>query len=102
MRLAPLTDREAADFVHAPRGARLLDGYRGRPACDIAAVIDVLQRLSQLAADMPDVAEVECNPLVARPGGAAVVDQRVRVAPAQTRPPSWLRAIRSTRTTRFE
>jgi acyl-CoA synthetase (NDP forming) len=97
MRLAPLTDVDAATLVRAPRGARLLDGFRGQPACDIGAIIDVLHRVSQLASEMPEVAEVECNPLIATADGAVVVDHRVRLAPVAVQAPSWVRAIRSAR-----
>ena len=64
-----LTTRQADELVRAPRGARLLDGSRGQPAADIAAVTSVLHRVSQLAADIPEVAEIDCNPLIAHPDG---------------------------------
>jgi succinyl-CoA synthetase beta subunit len=65
----------------------LLDGYRGAPRCDTAAVEDVLIRLAALAEAHPQVVEIECNPLVVSPTGAVAVDARVRVnEPAGRRP----------------
>jgi acyl-CoA synthetase (NDP forming) len=84
-RLAPLTDVDAAELVRAPRAAALLDGYRGRPAVDLAGLEDALIRLAELAADHPDIAEVDLNPVIARPDGIVAVDARVRLQ----HEPSW-------------
>jgi acyl-CoA synthetase (NDP forming)/L-amino acid N-acyltransferase YncA len=84
-RLAPLTDVDAAELVRAPRAAALLDGYRGRPAVDLAGLEDALIRLAKLAADHPDIAEVDLNPVIARPDGIVAVDARVRLQ----HEPSW-------------
>ena len=86
-RLTPLTDLDAAELVRSLRTAPLLMGYRGKPAVDVAAVEGVLLRLSQLADDLPDVAELDLNPLIARPGGVSVVDARVRLQPRSRRHP---------------
>jgi acyl-CoA synthetase (NDP forming) len=59
----------------------LLDGYRGAPPADLAAVEDVLLRVSALAAAHPEIAELDCNPLIAGPEGAAVADARIRLSP---------------------
>ena len=65
----------------------LLDGYRGAPPADLAAVEDVLLRVSALAAAHPEIAELDCNPLLAGPDGAVVLDARIRVAaPPPARP----------------
>jgi acyl-CoA synthetase (NDP forming)/GNAT superfamily N-acetyltransferase len=96
-RLAPLTVAQADELVRAPRGARLLDGFRGQPPSDIAAVTSVLHRISRLVADVPEVAEVECNPLIALPRGANIVDARVRLVPVAQEFPSWIRTLRSGR-----
>jgi acyl-CoA synthetase (NDP forming) len=79
VRLAPVGRRTAAEMVRALRCFPLLRGWRGAPAAKVAAVEDVVRRLATLAADRPEVAEVECNPLLARPDGAVAVDLRVRV-----------------------
>jgi acyl-CoA synthetase (NDP forming) len=81
-RVAPLTDRDAADMVRGIRGARLLEGYRGKPAADIAAIEDLLLRLSRLAETVEEIRELDLNPVFAqRPGdGCIVADARIRVA----------------------
>jgi acyl-CoA synthetase (NDP forming)/GNAT superfamily N-acetyltransferase len=81
VRLAPVGPREAGAMLRALRTFPLLDGFRGRPPADLAAVEDVVLRIGALAAAHPDVAELDCNPVVAGPGGAAVVDARVRLQP---------------------
>jgi acetyl coenzyme A synthetase (ADP forming)-like protein len=80
VRLAPLGRREAAETLRALRTFPLLDGYRGRPHADLAAVEDVIVRMSALAAAHPEIAELDCNPVMAGPDGAWVVDARVRIA----------------------
>jgi acetyl coenzyme A synthetase (ADP forming)-like protein len=78
-RLAPLTDLDAMDMVNGLRGSRLLKGYRGRPGVAIDALVDVLHRVSRLVEDVPEIAELDCNPVVATPNGALVLDARIRV-----------------------
>ena len=53
---------------------------RGAPAVDVAALEDVVRRIGALAADHPAIAELDCNPVIVGPGGASIVDMRVRVA----------------------
>jgi acyl-CoA synthetase (NDP forming)/GNAT superfamily N-acetyltransferase len=81
VRLAPVGPREAGRMVRDLRTFPLLEGFRGRPPADLAAVEDVVLRVSALAAAHPDVAELDCNPVLAAPSGALVVDARVRLAP---------------------
>jgi acyl-CoA synthetase (NDP forming) len=78
-RLAPLTDTEATEMVHGLRAEALLTGFRGSEPVDVAALEDLLVRLGRLAADLPELVEADCNPVVATPTGAVVVDARVRV-----------------------
>jgi len=80
-RLAPIDELDAAGMVSGLRGARLLTGVRGQPACDTGALADALRRLSQLAIDFPVIAEVDVNPLLAFEHGAIAVDARVVLAP---------------------
>ncbi len=82
MRLAPVGPRTAAAMVGALRVSALLRGWRGAPAAQAGAVEDVVRRMSALACDRPEIAEVECNPLLATPTGAVAVDLRVRLATA--------------------
>jgi acyl-CoA synthetase (NDP forming) len=79
-RLAPLTDADATELVRAGKAGRLVAGFRGTPPADEAALIDLLLRLSSLADDLPEVAELDLNPVLALPTGCVAVDARVRVA----------------------
>jgi len=92
-RLAPLTDTDATAMISGIRAAPLLLGHRGSPPVDVAALADLLLRVSRLADDLPEVAELDLNPVIARPDGAHVVDVRIRVAPAEPRDP-FLRQLR--------
>ena len=85
-RLAPLTDVDASEMVTGLRGSALLSGYRGRPAVDVDGLVQVLHRVSRLAEDMPEVAELDCNPVIATPDGVLVVDARLRIDPEAARP----------------
>ena len=78
-RLAPLTGADADDLIHSIRAAPALLGQPGRPTADIGAVHDTLLRVSRLADDLPQVAELDLNPVIARPDGVIAVDARVRV-----------------------
>jgi acetate---CoA ligase (ADP-forming) len=80
-RITPLTDRDAADMVRAIKGYRLLSGYRGHPAADIEAIEDVLLRISRLVEDIPEISEVDLNPIFALPPGQGcrIVDARIRL-----------------------
>ncbi|MCW3013058.1 MAG: CoA-binding domain protein, partial [Solirubrobacterales bacterium] len=90
VRLTPLTDRDAHEMVRDLRTFPLLDGFRGAPPCDVAAVEDVLLRLSALVEAHEEVVEIEVNPLIVSPSGAVAVDVRARIAaaPAATPEPS--------------
>jgi acyl-CoA synthetase (NDP forming) len=68
-------------MVRSTRGAPLLTGYRGAPACDIAALEDVLLRVARLAEDVPQLTEMDLNPLMATPNGVVAVDARIRLIP---------------------
>lgn len=93
VRITPLTDVDAHEMVHGLRTFPLLEGYRGSPACDVAAVEEMLLRLSALVEAHPEVVELDANPVIAGPDGAAIVDARIRVAEATpARPLAALRA----------
>lgn len=82
VRLAPLTRTDAAEMMQDLKTFPLLTGFRGRPACNVGALQDALLRVSALVEDLPQVAELDCNPIIVHPDGAAIVDVRVRVAPS--------------------
>jgi acyl-CoA synthetase (NDP forming)/GNAT superfamily N-acetyltransferase len=92
-RLTPLTDTDAAAMIRSIRAAPLLLGHRGTPAADLAALQDILIRISRLADDFPQVVELDLNPVIACPDGAYVVDSRVRLLPAELADP-YLRRLR--------
>ncbi|HEY0442815.1 MAG TPA: acetate--CoA ligase family protein [Candidatus Limnocylindrales bacterium] len=77
VRLAPVTPHEAAEMLSELRGARLLDGFRGRPGIDRAAVEAMIVELGQLAIRRPELVEVDLNPVIASPDGAVAVDALV-------------------------
>ena len=80
-RIHPFTDRDAAELVREVRGYPLLEGYRGQPPGDTKALEEVLLRVSRLAGDLPEVHEMDLNPLkVLAPGkGCIAVDARIGV-----------------------
>jgi acetyltransferase len=79
--LPPLDANSAADMIARTRVSRILAAYRDVPAADMAAVQTVLVRLSQMAADLPALRELDINPLLADAGGVIAVDARIAVAP---------------------
>jgi acetyl coenzyme A synthetase (ADP forming)-like protein len=81
VRIAPLTDQDVDELVHGIKGFPLLEGYRGHPAADLAALRDLLLRLSRLADAVPEIAELDLNPVIAlAPGqGCRIVDARITV-----------------------
>ncbi|HEU5398942.1 MAG TPA: bifunctional acetate--CoA ligase family protein/GNAT family N-acetyltransferase [Gammaproteobacteria bacterium] len=80
--LPPLNMHLARALMRETRIHRLLQGYRDRPAADLDAVALTLVKLAQLAADLPQVAELDINPLLADARGVLALDARVRVAEA--------------------
>jgi acyl-CoA synthetase (NDP forming) len=92
--LAPMAADQADELIDGLRSARLLDGYRGAPVVSRAAVRDILVRVGALVDDVPQIAELDLNPLVCRVDGITVVDARVRVAPAPVHPDPLVRQLR--------
>ena len=84
-RVTPLGDRDAAEMVRTIRGYRLFEGYRGRPPADIPAIHDLLLRLSRLVEDVPEIGEVDLNPVfaMATGRGCLIADARIGVRPAK-------------------
>lgn len=79
-RVLPLTDTEAAGLIRGVRAAPLLFGYRGSEPVDVDALEQLLLRLARLADDLPEVAELEVNPVIVGPGGISVLGATARVA----------------------
>jgi len=91
-RIVPITHHDAAEMIREIRGIALLQGYRGAAPVDVAALEDMLLKISQFVQRNPDVNELELNPVFAYPEGAIAVDARVaivadgeRLRPALTR-----------------
>jgi acyl-CoA synthetase (NDP forming) len=80
-RLHPLTELDARDLLDQIRARPLLDGFRGAPPADRDALVDAILRVDRLTADLPQIAELDLNPLIARaPGqGAIAIDARIRL-----------------------
>ena len=81
-RVPPITDLEAREMIRQIRGSRLLEGVRGEPAVDSEKLTEVLERFSQLVEDLPQLAEMDINPLMVFPDGEdfRAADIRVRLA----------------------
>ncbi|MPZ61698.1 MAG: hypothetical protein GEU93_10460 [Propionibacteriales bacterium] len=88
--LAPITTTQALQMLRRLRVWPLLEGYRGSPPADVVALVDVIVHVSALAEDHPEIAELDCNPVMVghRGTGAAVVDARIvtGAAPSPKRP----------------
>ncbi|WP_254538103.1 acetate--CoA ligase family protein [Halomarina litorea] len=83
VRVAPISEREATEMLDDIRAAPLLRGARGRDPVDEGAVVETLQRLSQLVTDFPAILELDVNPLVVTPEGACAVDVRLTIDPEE-------------------
>jgi acetate---CoA ligase (ADP-forming) len=80
-RIAPLADVDVDELLLEGKAGELVRGFRGRPPVDAAALGDLLLRLARLAADVPEIAELDLNPVLAKvDGGCVAVDARIRVA----------------------
>jgi acetyl coenzyme A synthetase (ADP forming)-like protein len=87
VRITPLTDLAAAEMVRSLATFPLLDGYRGAPKADVAALEDLLLRVGAMVEAHPEIAELDCNPVKVLPQGAVVVDARVRIEAVSPPPP---------------
>ncbi len=81
-RVAPVVGAEAQAMLGELRGARLLHGVRGRPPADLPAAADLIVRVSELAADLPALIELDLNPVFLLPEGTAVADARIVLGPS--------------------
>jgi acetyltransferase len=79
VRLHPLTDLDARELLGSIKMAKLLEGFRGSPPADTPALEDLLLRLSALIEDLPQIAELDFNPVKVMPRGEGywVVDARI-------------------------
>ncbi len=79
VRLTPLSANDPSEMLHELRTFPLLRGYRGSAPCNVAALEDVLRRLSALAEDLPQITEMDCNPVKISAENAIIVDARIRI-----------------------
>jgi acyl-CoA synthetase (NDP forming) len=86
VRLTPLAKEDASEMVHSLKTFPLLHGFRGSAKCDVAALEDGLLRVSAMVEDLPQIAELDCNPFVIYEDGAAILDARVRVTAVEPPP----------------
>jgi acyl-CoA synthetase (NDP forming) len=94
-RMLPLTDLDARQMVLGLRCSPVLLGYRGAERVDLDALENLMHRVSALAMDLPEVAELDLNPVMVHGSGAVVVDARIRLAPPEPVPDEVARALRS-------
>lgn len=81
VRVTPVTDRDVDTMLDSLRSRQLLSGYRGRPPVDVEALKDLLHRINALVDDVPEIAELDLNPVFVRPDGVVAVDVRIKIAP---------------------
>jgi acyl-CoA synthetase (NDP forming) len=75
----PVTSNDINDMITGIRGFPLLNGTRGRPPKDLAAIKHILERISDIAIDYPDIWEIDLNPVVVYEKGASILDSRIIV-----------------------
>ena len=82
VRVTPVTDRDVDEMLRSLKAYRLLTGYRGAPATDIAALKDLVHRVNAMVEDLPEIAELDLNPVFVHEEGVTAVDVRLRVRAA--------------------
>jgi acetate---CoA ligase (ADP-forming) len=85
VRITPLTDHDVDDMLDGLRMAPLLRGYRGAPPADASALKDLLHRINAMVEDLPEVVELDLNPVFVRNEGHGVIaaDIRMQLAPSE-------------------
>ena len=86
VRLTPLSNEDASEMIRELKTYPLLKGFRGSVPCDVAALEDGLLRVSAMVEDVPQIAELDCNPFVVHESGATILDARIRVTAVEPRP----------------
>jgi acyl-CoA synthetase (NDP forming) len=92
-RIPPLTDTDAAEMVREVKAAALLFGYRGGDMADVAAVEDLLHRVSRMSDDLPELEGLELNPVLVGESGLAVVNASARLTRPAPRPDWYARRL---------
>jgi acetyl coenzyme A synthetase (ADP forming)-like protein len=86
VRLTPLSNEDASEMIRELKTYPLLTGFRGSPPSDVAALEEGLLRVSAMVEDIPQIAELDCNPYVVHESGAAILDARIRVSAVEPAP----------------
>jgi acyl-CoA synthetase (NDP forming) len=79
LRVTPLSREDASAMVRELKTYPLLEGYRGSPVRDVAALEDVILRIGALVDDFPAISELDLNPVLVHEHGATIVDARIRI-----------------------
>lgn len=95
--MPPVTQRDTVRALHELRAWPLLDGFRGQAPVDHLAVERLVLALGRLAVEVPEVAELDLNPVLARPDGAVLVDVKVRLSPSRDEQSVVVRQLRPVR-----
>jgi acetyl coenzyme A synthetase (ADP forming)-like protein len=86
VRLTPLSNEDASEMIRELKTYPLLTGFRGSVPVDVTALEEGLLRVSAMVEDLPQIAELDCNPFVVHETGAAILDARIRVTAVEPRP----------------
>jgi acetyltransferase len=81
MKIHPITDADASEMITSLKMSKLFEGYRGSPQRDVKALQDLLLRVSALIEDIPEIAEMDLNPVnvLAKGEGYLVIDARIKL-----------------------
>ena len=77
LRVAPIDQTDAMEMIQALRVSKVLGNFRGREALDVAALAALVARVSQLLTDVPEIEELDLNPVFVQPDGVAIADARI-------------------------
>ncbi len=80
LRITPLSDLDVDEMLRSLRSYRLLTGYRQSPPLDVPTFAELLHRVSAMVEDIPEIVELDCNPVFVRESGAVVADVRIRLS----------------------
>ncbi len=81
VRITPLSDTDVDEMLRSLRSYRMLTGYRNSPPLDVAAFAELLHRVSAMVEDVPELTELDLNPVFVRRHGAVVADVRIQLTP---------------------
>jgi len=82
-RIIPLSEKDAGQMINEIKGKPVLDGVRGQPPADIAALRATILKVSQLVEQHPEIQELDLNPIFAYRDGVLAVDARIVVSGAE-------------------